>query len=88
MEKINKNNKIVIIGAGSYGHAIAITANHSKNNDVTIWARSKEVCDSINLKHINPKRFSDVLMAENIKACNNFSEAVKDADMIVHCIPT
>jgi len=88
MEPDKKKSKIVILGAGSYGHAMAHVASHNSTNDIVIWARSKEVCESINKNHINPKRFTDTPLSQKIVACNNLEEAVKGATILVHCIPT
>ena len=51
--------KISIIGAGSFGTAIAVVLGHS-GYSITIWAREKEVVDGINQKRFNPEYISDV----------------------------
>jgi len=37
--------KIVVLGAGSFGHAIADVVSRNPNNNVVLWARSKSQCD-------------------------------------------
>ena len=48
--------KVGIIGAGSWGTAIAhMLGTHGVN--VNIWARKPEVVSSINCDHVNPRYF-------------------------------
>ena len=47
---------VTIIGAGSFGTALATVLDTAGNN-VQIWAREKEVVDSINNNHRNPSYY-------------------------------
>jgi len=88
MESEKRKTKIVILGAGSFGHAMAHISSHNSTNEVVIYVRNKVVCDYINKNHINPKRFKDTPLPPNIVACNYIKEAVKGATILVHAIPT
>jgi glycerol-3-phosphate dehydrogenase (NAD(P)+) len=51
--------KISIIGAGSFGTAIAVVLGHS-GYSISIWAREKEVVDGINQDGYNPEYISKI----------------------------
>jgi len=78
--------KCTVLGAGSYGTAIAYVLSKS-GHDVTIWCRKKNVCDAINETHKNPNRFKDKLLPENIIAEPDLATAVNSATHVVHCLP-
>merc|ERR1719204_867737 len=81
-----KEIKCTVLGAGSYGTALAYVLAMS-GHDVTIWCRKAEVCASINDHHINPKRFSDKILPENLKAEPDLAKAVTSATHIFHALP-
>ena len=60
-------DKILVIGAGAWGTALAnILA--IKNNDVYIWARSPNVFSEINNKFSNKKYFKNFQLSKKLKA--------------------
>ncbi len=67
--------KICILGAGSYGTALAYVFAYT-GVDVIIFARDQNQINMINNYHINPKRFSRKRLPNNITATNNLSDAV------------
>ncbi|MCC5940915.1 MAG: NAD(P)H-dependent glycerol-3-phosphate dehydrogenase [Balneolaceae bacterium] len=79
--------KISIIGAGSFGTAIAMVSA-SNRHSVSIWAREREVVDGINQNHINPSYLSNIKLPEQIKAYYSLEEALKGAEMVVFATPT
>lgn len=79
--------KIAIIGAGSFGTAIAVVLGHS-GYPITIWAREKEVVQGINQNSINPEYISDVQLPKAIRASHSIGETIKNADMVVFATPT
>ncbi len=79
-------NKIVVLGAGSFGTALAhIYAQ--KGLDVTLWGRNQKIVDGINHNHINPVYLSSVVLAP-FTATTDLKEAVTQKDMLVFAIPT
>lgn len=77
--------KIAIIGAGSFGTALAQVI--SKTNSVNLILRNKEIADSINKKKINSKYFPNIKLNANIKAYTDYS-VIKDADIVIFTIPS
>ena len=60
-------NKILVIGAGSWGTAIAdILAK--KNKSVDIWTRNIKISDEINNKNTNKKYFKKIKLQKNLNS--------------------
>lgn len=85
--KAEKINKISIIGAGSFGTAMAVVLGHGGHN-VTIWAREPEVVKGINETGRNPEYISDVDLPKSVKANSSIKETLENTDMIVFATPT
>ena len=78
-------DKIVIIGAGAWGTALAQSmANSGKN--VTMWAREAEVVESINKQHENSPYLKGVPLNDSIKATDNLDD-IKDCDVYLISTP-
>jgi len=75
-----------ILGAGSWGTALAnILAGNGIN--VTLWSRNIEVVSSINNNNINSKYFPNLVLAPNIYATSNITEAL-NSEILFLVIPT
>ncbi|WP_234568292.1 NAD(P)H-dependent glycerol-3-phosphate dehydrogenase [Rhodohalobacter sp. 614A] len=79
--------KISILGAGSFGTAIAVVLGQS-GYPITIWAREPEVVDGINETGYNPEYISDVELPKSVKASHSIEDTLKGADMIVFATPS
>ena len=77
--------KIVILGSGAYGLALANMFNEN-NNDITIWTKFKEEKEKIE-KERKINNLPNVTLPENFKYSCNMEEAVKDKDLIVIAVP-
>ncbi|MEN2985370.1 MAG: NAD(P)H-dependent glycerol-3-phosphate dehydrogenase [Thermodesulfovibrionaceae bacterium] len=78
---------IAVIGAGSWGTTLASLLS-KKGFDVIIWARRKEVAESINYNKQNPDYLSEIILPNNLVATDNIFEAVEKARYIVNAVPT
>lgn len=78
---------ISIIGAGSFGTAIAMLSA-TKGHKVAIWARESNVVEGINRNKVNPAYLSDITLPENITAYHKLEEALENAEMVVFATPT
>ena len=77
--------KICVIGAGAWGTALAQNLANA-GHDVLIWAREKEVVDSINTHHENTLFLKNIRLNEMIKATHNMDE-VKKCDLFFIMTP-
>ncbi|MCH4184121.1 MAG: NAD(P)-dependent glycerol-3-phosphate dehydrogenase [Eggerthellaceae bacterium] len=79
--------KIAIIGAGSWGTALAQLLGTSGYN-VNIWARRPEVVANINSKHINPRYLSDIELSHNIVASLSYEDCLFNAGAVAVVTPS
>jgi glycerol-3-phosphate dehydrogenase (NAD(P)+) len=79
--------KISVIGAGSWGTALAVVLQ-SNRHEVLMWAREDEIARNINEQHRNPVYLSELDLPETIQATSNFAQASTGRDMIVFATPS
>lgn len=79
--------KIAVIGAGSWGTALAQTLA-SGGNEVVMWARKEEVARSITEEHRNPRYLSGVMLADAISATSDLAECSQGAEALVIVTPS
>lgn len=79
--------KISIIGAGSFGTAIAVVLGNSKY-DISIWARESEVVEGINRDRKNPAYLTNVSLPETVKANSSLEDTIQGSDMVVFATPS
>ncbi|MDX1640568.1 MAG: NAD(P)H-dependent glycerol-3-phosphate dehydrogenase [Balneolaceae bacterium] len=79
--------KISIIGAGSFGTAIAVVLGQS-GYPITIWAREAEVVDGINEAGYNPEYISDVKLPKSVRARHSIEDTLEGSEMIVFATPS
>ena len=81
--------KIAVLGAGSWGTTLAnLLSENNKDLEVIIWAREKEVVDSINNSHENKLFLKGILLSDSLKATDNIKEAVTGSTILVTAIPS
>ena len=78
---------VTIIGAGSFGTALATVLDTAGNN-VQIWAREPEIVDSINNDHRNTSYLSDLIIPEKITAYNDIQHCLKGQDIVLFATPS
>ena len=79
--------KIIVIGAGAWGTALAnLLAKNS--NEVLLSANHAEVIDEINKKHTNQKFLPTVKLSSKLKAIADFSDQIKSADFVFIVTPS
>lgn len=101
-EEKEEKIKVCVLGAGSYGTAMAMVAAR-RGHDVSLYLRDKNACEVMIKDRYNPKRFRknmqqniDGLLSvpdylklpKNITPTTSVEDAIKDSKLIIHCIPT
>lgn len=80
-------SKFGIIGAGSFGTALAKLASEN-NHDVTLWMREQELCEKISKTRENSWFLPEIKLPKNISFTNDLSLAIKDKDIILSVCPS
>ncbi len=81
------SKRIGIIGAGSWGTALAILAARA-GHDVTLWSRDPEVVRSINEERINASYLTSASIPERVTATNEISVALDHASLVLLAAPS
>lgn len=79
--------KIAVIGAGSWGTALAALLAGNGHN-VGLWARSLELAHTINASHYNPRYVSDQSLSEHIVCTTSYKDALLRARAAVIVTPS
>lgn len=82
--EVNKN--ITVIGAGSFGTALAITLAN-KGHNVTLWARRQEQITEMITTSENRRYLPDIKIPKGIFFTNDLSSAVNNAEIVVFAVP-
>jgi len=79
--------KFSIIGAGSFGTAMAIVAARC-GNEVLLWAHDASVAEGIERTKTNPTYLSGFQLDGRVRATHSLAEAAAFSDMIFMIVPS
>ncbi|HYJ84443.1 MAG TPA: NAD(P)H-dependent glycerol-3-phosphate dehydrogenase [Pyrinomonadaceae bacterium] len=79
--------RVTVVGAGSWGTALAIHAARA-GHDVRIWSRNDKVVGSINRERTNAVYLSGAQIPENVSATPDISLAVREAELLILAAPS
>jgi glycerol-3-phosphate dehydrogenase (NAD(P)+) len=79
--------RVSVLGAGSWGTAFSLVLADA-GNDVTLWARREEVCDTINRRRENTDYLPGVELPPNVSATHDTERALHGADLVVFAVPS
>ncbi|MGH9932068.1 MAG: NAD(P)H-dependent glycerol-3-phosphate dehydrogenase [Pyrinomonadaceae bacterium] len=79
--------RIAVIGAGSWGTALAILAARA-GHEVQLWSHNASVVGSINREHINPRYLTEARIPDTVHATNNVVAAVDEAELVILAAPS
>ena len=78
---------IAVIGAGSWGTALAAVAA-TAGRKVRLYSRDEKVAQSINTAHLNAKYLPDVPLPENLTAVTDMAAALSGAEAVMMVVPS
>jgi glycerol-3-phosphate dehydrogenase (NAD(P)+) len=79
--------KIAVLGAGSWGTAIAALLA-KKDFEVILWARNPDLVAEIKKSHHNPRYITDVKLPESICATEDLSYLTEEVEAVVFAVPS
>ena len=79
--------RVCVLGAGSWGTAFSLVLADA-GNDVTLWARREEVCETINLRRENTDYLPGVELPAKVTATHDTERALADAEVVVFAVPS
>ena len=79
--------RIAIIGAGSWGTALAVVAARA-GHSVSLWSRNAEVVSSINERRVNSRYLVSTSIPTSVTATGDLDVALRDAPMVLLAAPS
>jgi glycerol-3-phosphate dehydrogenase (NAD(P)+) len=79
--------RIAIIGAGSWGTALAVVAARA-GHSVTLWSRNAEVLSSISERRVNACYLTATSIPETVIATGDLRTALHEASMVLLAAPS
>ena len=80
-------NKISVLGAGSWGTALAILLNNN-GHDVIMWSALKDEVEALNEKREHESKLPGVHIDEKIQIISDLETAMNDRDVLVTAVPS
>lgn len=80
-------HKIAVLGAGSWGTALANVAAEN-GHDVKLWTYKASQVPEINEQHTNKQYLGDNPLHPGVVATADMTEAVKGAELVLSVVPT
>ena len=79
--------KIAILGAGSWGTALAIVLKDN-GHDVCLWGNNASQIEEINTNHTNHQYLPEIILNEEIYATTDLEKALAGANAVLFVLPT
>jgi glycerol-3-phosphate dehydrogenase (NAD(P)+) len=80
------SGRIAVLGGGSWGTALALTALRGGNN-TSFWMRDAAIAVSINVRHENPAYLPGIALDGELTATTDLDAALKGTDCILAVAP-
>ncbi len=87
MDNMSKSLDITVLGAGSWGTALAKLLA-GKGHNVTLWAYEAEVANEVNQSHKNSTYLPEIELPKKLIATNDLKTALTKKKFIVSVIPS
>ncbi len=79
--------KIAVIGAGSWGTALAVMLEQD-GHDVTMWARNAEAVENMKQTRENKQYLPGVFWGENIDVTTDAKKAIAQKEIVISAVPS
>ncbi|MBK6767234.1 MAG: NAD(P)-dependent glycerol-3-phosphate dehydrogenase [bacterium] len=79
--------KVAILGAGSWGTALAIHAG-KHDHDVKLWARDRDHARELDEKRVNEHYLPGIVIPERVYATAEFAAAIDGCEVVFFAVPT
>jgi glycerol-3-phosphate dehydrogenase (NAD(P)+) len=79
--------RVSVLSAGSWGTAFSLVLADA-GNDVTLWARREQVCETINHRRENTDYLPGVQLPAGVSATHDTERALEGADLVVFAVPS
>ena len=76
-----------MVGAGAWGTALASVLARN-GEDVALWAREREVVESINTRRVNDVFLPDIALPRSVRAAADLPAALDEAELVVLAAPS
>ena len=80
--------RIAIVGAGSWGTALAHVLGSDGTRDIALWARDAGVADVVTRTRHNPVYLTDLALDERVSVSADLAACVGGAQIIMLAVPT
>lgn len=81
-------SRIAIVGAGSWGTALAIVLARRGGHEITLWSHTQPVADAIQQKHENSFYLPGLPVPQSIRITTQLKEAVHGAEILILAVPS
>ncbi len=78
---------IAVLGAGSWGTALAVHL-HRSGHEVRLWARDSDLAAAIQRSGSNPRYLPDAQLSPAIRLTGAIEDAAADASIVVFAVPS
>ena len=82
------SNKILVLGAGSWGTALAIQLAQNKDNKVTLWSWKVEHCQKMIDEGNNHQFLPDCPFPKNLSVCLDWRKVIDQVDDVLIGVPS
>lgn len=79
--------KVTVLGAGSWGTALAMVLANNEH-DCLLWSHREDQATEITTNHTNKKYLPETILPTNLNATSDFQQAIQHANVIVIAVPT
>lgn len=80
-------SKVGVLGAGSWGTALALLL-HNNGHNVTVWSIDKREVEMLQTERENKSKLPGVILPVEMVITNDLEEGMKDKDFLVLAVPS